>query len=147
MALSRRSASRWFSVMVNSTCCLCWSTCHDFNLASYSRHSDTLSTCSHHATPTLNARLHRWSSSHDFNLASYSRHSDTLSTCSHHIIHHTETTRRIATPPKEDRVTAICNVHVKLAEDRTSSLEDMFSDIQTDRQTDKQKIGNAHQYS
>jgi len=44
----------------------------------------------------------------------------------------------IATPPEEDRATAIRDVHNKFREDRSSGSRDMLADRQTDTHTDRQ---------
>jgi len=52
------------------------------------------------------------------------------------VIHKTEGTLHIATPPEEDRVTATGDLHKTIREGRSSGSRDMLADRQTHRQTD-----------
>jgi len=50
-------------------------------------------------------------------------------------------------PPKEDRATAIDNMHKIFGKDRTCSSEDMIADRQTHRQTHTDTQTRSSQYS
>jgi len=64
--------------------------------------------------------------------------------CKHVVISKTESTSLIATPPEEDRATAIGSRHEKFGYDRTCrpSSGDMHSNRQTHRHADRHKVFN-----
>jgi len=56
-------------------------------------------------------------------------------TLAYDVIHKTGSTKRITTPPEEDRATAVGNTH-KICQDRTYSFEDNVADRQKHTHTD-----------
>ena len=52
------------------------------------------------------------------------------------VIHKTGSTQHIATPPEEDRATAIGDMRTKFREDQSSGPRDMLADRRTDRRVD-----------
>jgi len=59
------------------------------------------------------------------------------------VIHKTGSTKRITTPPEEDRAMVIVNMRKNFGEDRTCSSEDMIADRQTHTETDEHAHHNT----